>query len=175
MTTTETTITEMTISTAEIADALGIEPGDYLTGSGGYGTGFWRNELRIDLEKLQRGDVSAFCVIEDIHDTSGMSFDEYHGLDQNYKLPNGVKTDAIIELAAEIFARREDLTAGFENEWDGNNWRARWDSDVEGADAAQEYWERELENEIGDNSPCLKAGASTALTDATLSRSGCEI
>jgi hypothetical protein len=114
--------------------------GKIYTESGSYGTGFWHNELVVDLEELAAGNLEkAFRVISDIHDTAGMSFRQYHGLDVHAKLPNGVHAATIQKFCNEIAARAKELTAGFESYWDGSNWRAKW-NDVEGADDAAQFW-----------------------------------
>lgn len=121
-------------------EVKGLEEGKVYSESGGYGSGFWHNELVVDLEELEQGNLDkAFHVISDIHDTAGMSFRQYHGLDVHAKLPNGVRASAIQEFCNDLAARAGELTAGFESYWDGSNWRAKW-NDVEGADDAAAFW-----------------------------------
>lgn len=132
-----------------IAD-LGIDEDAALTGSGNYSTGFWHNELCVDLEKLALNDLDAFSVVEDIHDTAGTSFREYYGIDRAATLPDGVKTNAILDLCLQIWEQRAELTAGFSVEWVNGNEKAAWDEEVEGAEEAQEYWEDAFRSRVDD-------------------------
>ena len=151
MTTTLTTEQYPTLPTLveEIRAHLGAS-GDYLTGSGDYGQGFWHNELVVDLEELAGGNMEgAFALIEDIHDTAGQSFRAYYGIDHHATLPDGVSVDAIAQLCADIFARREELTAGFAAEWDNGDYKADWGDDADGSEAAQAFWE-DFGQKVGD-------------------------
>jgi hypothetical protein len=137
---TETTTAETTI-TDQIRAQFGIEA-NYLSSSGDYSTGFWRNEVKFDLDALKDGErEKSFGIYEDIHDTSGQSFAEYHGLIICCTLPDGVRVDAIADLCAGIWERRAELTAGFSVEWENGDRKAVWDTDVEDCEEATQFWD----------------------------------
>lgn len=104
----------------------GLDKDVYIV-EGGYGTGFWNNFLRVDLEELAGGNLDkAFDVLDDVHDTAGQSFREYHGIDVCVKLPDGAKAAAIQSLCDSIAERAEELTKGFSVVWNGSNHVSRW-------------------------------------------------
>jgi hypothetical protein len=130
---------------SQIETALGVTD-KFLLESGSFETGFFHNELVIDLEELQAGNLSAFALIKDVHDTAGTSFREHYGIDKCYKLPDGVDVSAIANFCANIFETRDTLTLGFSVKWDGSNQIAVWDDDTEEVYAA---W-KTIGEQIGD-------------------------
>jgi len=123
----------------------------HLMESGDYGTGFWRNELRVDLEDLQAGKLSAFHVVEDIPATAGMSFREYYGIDAHARLPHGVSVDAIAELCAGIYEDWKATLEGFSVEWVNGNEKAVWE-DAASRDHYEKpsYWSEGFRSEVDD-------------------------
>lgn len=133
----------------EILEALRLEANEVLVGSGDHSQGFWHNEIEIDLEELQSGNMEgAFSVVKDIHDTAGTSFRQYYGIDIAVELPDGVTASAIAALCEGIWERREELTAGFSVEWINGNNKAVWDGETEGAEDAQQYWADAFPGEV---------------------------
>jgi hypothetical protein len=134
----------------EMLDILGIDENATLTNSGSYENGFWHNELEVDLEELANGNKNgAFAVRQNIHDTAGISFRLYHGIDKSAQLPDGVSTDAIAELCIKIWENRESYTEGFTVQWDGSNHRAHWDSEP-GYGLGSEYFSGQFETDVQD-------------------------
>lgn len=115
---------------------------------GGFGTGFWKWSLDVDLEALKDGKGAEAISVEQNHDTAGMSFRQYHGIVKSYPLPAGVKTEALKPVIAGIVERAEELTAGFSTRWDGD-WKAVWENS-EGADDAVYYWDEQLAYTLQD-------------------------
>lgn len=151
----ETTMKTNTSVRDDLIATLVIDEDDVLTESGNDSTGFWHNEIRIDLEKLSQSDLAAFRVVTDIHDTAGTSFREHYGIVRTATLPDGVKTNAILDFCLQIWEQCTELTAGFSVEWISGNETATWADDVEGAESAQAYWEDDFSNRVNDLS-CLE-------------------
>jgi hypothetical protein len=132
----------------KMLDNLGISEDDIIIETGNYNTGFWHNELSIDLEDFKNGKMSAFSVILDIHDTSGMSFREYYGIDKNSKLPSGVKTHSLAFFCLDLLERYETLTKGLEIEWDNGNDKAKWYDEDGDLCAPNDYWGQQFQEEV---------------------------
>lgn len=143
--------------TSEMVEQFGVTE-TFLAGSGDYSQGFWHNEIVVDLEELADGNMEkAFSLIADIHDTAGTSFREYYGIDVNVKLMDGVRVESLAELCAQIWEKREQLTAGFSVEWENGNERACWtvNDDDNSVEEAEDYWCSKFEMEVQDL-PCAE-------------------
>jgi hypothetical protein len=110
--------------------------------SGGYGIGFWYWDFDVDLEDLSEGKGRKAITITEVHDTYGTSFKQYYGIERSYRLPDGAKVSALEEIIEDIVNRAEELTAGFSTEWINGNWKAAWNTEVEGCENALAFWER---------------------------------
>lgn len=140
-----------------IAGVLGLSLDESLVESGGYGTGFFKNRLMVDLEHLRDGELDdAFSVLTDVHDTAGISFREMYGISVVTLLPDGVKGSAIAQMCLDLWERREDLTEGFYVQWDGRNYVGKWESvatslaDLEDGDVNPKalYWGERFQEEV---------------------------
>lgn len=114
-----------------------------LTTEGGYGSGFWTWSIDFDLAALKDGKGEDAISVSSNHDTSGMSFSQYHGITRSYKLPDGVKVSAVQELIDDVVSRAEELTEGFAEEWNGSNHVGRWTFENEDDDHndASQFWD----------------------------------
>ena len=128
----------------EIRHALGLDtkPADYLIEDESCG-----NELYIRLDYLQDGEI--FCAFSLYRDRpqGGYYCDmhEYNGLAYSAKLPNGVITEAIVDLCLEIYKRRDELTDDFTVEEINGDHKGRWCIDEQWSDETKRrephpYW-----------------------------------
>ena len=114
-----------------------------LVTEGEYGSGFWTWSISFDLEDLKAGKGEDAISVSRDHDTAGMSFSQYHQITRSYKLPDGVKVSAVQALIDDIVERAEELTEGFDAEWNGSNHVGRWtfeNEDDEYNDASM-FWD----------------------------------
>jgi len=139
------TLTTNTATIDTMLEILRLDEEEVLTDSGGWADGFFRNELRIDLQELNNDNAEgAFRMVCDIHDTAGTSFREHYGIDRNCRVPDGATAQGIAELCIDIYANRELWTAGFSVEWDGSNEKAFWNDDAEGSQDAFDFWHNDM-------------------------------